>query len=50
MNAIRTYCDYVKNSAGDMICFSLIINNFDCKQSEMTKKIEKLFVALAESK
>jgi len=50
MNAIRSYCGYVNNSNGDIICFSLIINNFDCKQSEMTKKIEKLFGALADLK
>ena len=50
MNAIRAYCGYVNNPEGDVICFSLIINNFDCKQSELTKKIETLFVALAEMK
>ena len=50
MNAIRAYCGYVNNPEGNVICFSLIINNFDCKQSEMTKKIETLFVALAEMK
>ncbi|MCL2510714.1 MAG: D-alanyl-D-alanine carboxypeptidase/D-alanyl-D-alanine-endopeptidase [Bacteroidales bacterium] len=50
MNAVRAYCGYVKNSAGDMICFSLIINNFNCRQSELTPKIEKLFTALAEGK
>jgi len=47
MNAVRAYCGYVKNPAGEMICFSLIINNFDGKQSELTPKIEKLFTVLA---
>jgi len=50
MNAVRTYCGYVNNPDGDIICFSLIINNFHCKQSILTPKIEKLFVALADGK
>ena len=47
MNAVRAYCGYVNNSDGDVICFSLIINNFDCKSSVLTAKIERLFVSLA---
>lgn len=49
MGGVRAYAGYVENRKGETICFSVIFNNFDCKQSALTKKIEALFAALAES-
>jgi D-alanyl-D-alanine carboxypeptidase/D-alanyl-D-alanine-endopeptidase (penicillin-binding protein 4) len=48
MEGVRSYAGYVHDSHGNMICFALIINNFEGKKSVLTSKIESLFVALAE--
>lgn len=46
MNGVRAYAGFLKNKKGETICFSVIINNFECKQSVITKKIEALAEAL----
>jgi D-alanyl-D-alanine carboxypeptidase/D-alanyl-D-alanine-endopeptidase (penicillin-binding protein 4) len=45
---VRSYAGYVKNKKGEMLCFSMIANNYECSPAEMKKKFEKLFIALAE--
>ncbi len=44
----RGYTGYVKNKKGEMLCFSLLANNYECTPSEMKKKLEKLLIAIAE--
>ncbi|MCE9539792.1 MAG: D-alanyl-D-alanine carboxypeptidase/D-alanyl-D-alanine-endopeptidase [Bacteroidetes bacterium] len=44
----RGYAGYVKNKKGEMLCFSLLANNYDCTPPEMKKKLEKLMIAIAE--
>ena len=44
----RGYAGYVKNKKGEMLCFSLLANNYECTPPEMKKKLEKLLVAIAE--
>ncbi len=44
----RGYCGYVKNKKGEMLCFSVLANNYDCSASEMKNKLEKILVAIAE--
>ncbi len=44
----RGYAGYVKNKKGELICFSVIANNYVCSASEMKKKLEKLMIAIAE--
>jgi D-alanyl-D-alanine carboxypeptidase/D-alanyl-D-alanine-endopeptidase (penicillin-binding protein 4) len=44
----RGYAGYVKNKKGEMLCFSVIANNYECSPSEMKKKLEKILVAIAE--
>lgn len=44
----RGYAGYVKNKKGEMLCFSLLANNYECKPPEMKKKLEKLMIAIAE--
>jgi len=44
----RGYAGYVKNKKGEMLCFSLLANNYECTPPEMKKKMEKLMVAIAE--
>ena len=44
----RGYAGYVKNKKGEMLCFSLLANNYDCTPTEMKMKLEKILVAIAE--
>ena len=48
MNRARGYAGYVKNKKGEMLCFSLLANNYDCTPTEMKRKLEKLLIALSE--
>lgn len=45
----RGYAGYVKNKKGEMLCFSVLANNYECTPSEMKKKLEKLLIAIAET-
>lgn len=44
----RGYAGYVKNRKGELLCFSVLANNYDCTPAEMKKKLEKILVAIAE--
>ena len=44
----RGYAGYVKNKKGELLCFSLLANNYDCTPTEMKQKLEKLLIAIAE--
>lgn len=46
----RGYAGYVKNRKGDLLCFSLIANNYECSPTEMKRKLEKILIAIADSK
>ncbi len=48
MTRARGYAGYVKNKKGELLCFSLLANNYDCTPTEMKKKLEKLLIAIAE--
>jgi D-alanyl-D-alanine carboxypeptidase/D-alanyl-D-alanine-endopeptidase (penicillin-binding protein 4) len=48
MTRARGYTGYVKNKKGEMLCFSLIANNYSCSPTEMKLKLEKLLVAIVE--
>lgn len=50
LNRVRSFSGYVTNADKKMLSFSIIVNNYTCKGSVMKKKLEKLLVALAESK
>lgn len=45
----RGYAGYVKNKKGEMLCFSLLANNYECSPGEMKQKLEKILIAIAES-
>lgn len=45
----RGYAGYVKNKKGEMLCFSVLANNYECTASEMKKKLEKLLIAISET-
>jgi D-alanyl-D-alanine carboxypeptidase/D-alanyl-D-alanine-endopeptidase (penicillin-binding protein 4) len=44
----RGYAGYVKNRKGELLCFSVLANNYECSPTEMKKKLEKILVAIAE--
>lgn len=44
----RGYTGYVKNRKGELLCFSVLANNYDCSPTEMKLKLEKLLIAVAE--
>ncbi len=44
----RGYTGYVKNRKGELLCFSVLANNYECSPTEMKLKLEKLLVAIAE--
>jgi D-alanyl-D-alanine carboxypeptidase/D-alanyl-D-alanine-endopeptidase (penicillin-binding protein 4) len=46
----RGYAGYVKNRKGDLLCFSVLVNNYECSPTEMKRKLEKLLIAIAETK
>lgn len=45
----RGYAGYVKNKKGELLCFSVLVNNYDCTPTEMKLKLEKLLIAIAET-
>ncbi len=50
ITGVRGYAGYVKNRKGELVCFSVLANNYECTALEMKKKLERLLIALAESK
>jgi len=46
---VRSYTGYVKNKKGELICFSVIANNFSGSPSDIKNKLEKILVAIAEN-
>jgi len=45
----RGYAGYVKNKKGELLCFSVLANNYECTPTEMKLKLEKLLIAIAET-
>src|ERR1043165_2686722 len=43
----RGYTGYVKNKKGELLCFSVLANNYECSPTEMKLKLEKILVAIA---
>lgn len=50
ISMVRGYTGYVKNRKGDLLCFSVLANNYECSPTEMKRKLEKLLIAIAETK
>ena len=48
MNRIRSYTGYATTKKGNLLSFSMIINNYSCSGYVMRKKFEKLMIAMAE--
>jgi len=46
MEGVRSYTGYVKNKAGKLMAFSIIVNNYSGSAGAMRKKIEKVMAAM----
>ena len=47
MTRVKSYAGYVKSKSGKNLAFAVIVNNYNCYTSTMTKKLEKIMVAVA---
>jgi len=50
LSGVRSYSGYVTTQSGVDLCFSFIFNNFTCKSTIITKKMERLMIILSETK
>ena len=50
MMRVSSYAGYVKNAAGELLCFTLSFNNFGADNYVIKKKVEKVMSLLAEMK
>lgn len=50
MTRIKAYAGYATAANGRPVVFAMIFNNYACSNSEITAKIEKLMVQMAEAK
>ncbi|MBI3502933.1 MAG: D-alanyl-D-alanine carboxypeptidase/D-alanyl-D-alanine-endopeptidase [Bacteroidetes bacterium] len=48
MSRVRSYAGYVTTKKGNLLVFSIIVNNYDCSAQLMKEKLEKLMIAIAE--
>lgn len=44
----RSYVGFVKNRAGEELCFSFIVNNYSCPPKEVKAKLEDILVLFSE--
>ncbi len=44
MSKVRSYSGYVTTKNGDLLPFSILVNNYTCSNAEMKSKLEKLMV------
>jgi len=45
---VSCYCGYVTTTKGDLLSFSMMVNNYEGKASPINKKLERLMVLMAE--
>jgi D-alanyl-D-alanine carboxypeptidase/D-alanyl-D-alanine-endopeptidase (penicillin-binding protein 4) len=48
MTRVRSYAGYATSKKGKLLCFAIIINNYDCSPLQMKDKLEELMIAIAE--
>lgn len=50
MTRVKGYAGYVNTASGRPVVFAMLFNNYACSNKEITQKIEKLMVKMAELK
>lgn len=48
LSRVRSFAGYVTTKNEEQLCFSIIVNNYDCSSAEIRKKLERLMVLIAE--
>lgn len=46
MNRIKSYAGYIESNSGKTIAFAVIVNNYECSNSQTVDQMEKLFNTL----
>lgn len=47
MTRVKSYAGYVTSKSGKNLAFAIIVNNYNCYTSTMTKQLEKIMVEIA---
>lgn len=47
MEGVKNYAGYVTLSNGDLVCFTILCNNYDCSNTAVKSKLEKILFNIA---
>lgn len=47
MDGVKSYAGYITSAKGDLLCFSIIANNFTCSASQVQPQLEKIMMQMA---
>jgi len=47
MTRVKSYAGYVTSKSRKNLAFAIIVNNYNCSTSTMTKKLEQIMVEIA---
>lgn len=47
MEGVKSYAGYITNAKGDLLCFSVIANNFTCATSQVQPHLEQIMMQMA---
>lgn len=48
INRVRGYCGYLRTKTGRQLCFSVLLNHYNCSAKEAKFELEKFMVALSD--
>ena len=47
MDGVKSYAGYITSAKGELLCFSIIANNFTCSPSQIQPQLEKIMMQMA---
>ncbi|MBQ3581153.1 MAG: D-alanyl-D-alanine carboxypeptidase/D-alanyl-D-alanine-endopeptidase [Bacteroidales bacterium] len=47
MDGVKSYAGYITTAKGELLCFSIIANNFTCSPSQVQAQLEKIMMQMA---
>lgn len=47
MDGVKSYAGYITNAKGELICFSIIANNYTCPSYQVQQQFEKILMQIA---